>query len=236
MMLLKCENLSVEYEGKKALSDISFSVSKGDYVCIIGENGSGKSTLINSILGLSKVSNGNIVYQNGLTNKEIGYLAQKSQIKNDFPASVYEIVMSGFAGSTGKLPFYGSKHRQKAKKYMNMLEISDIKNKSFNTLSGGQKQRVLLSRALCSAKKLLVLDEPVSGLDPIAQNCMYETVNMLNKKEKITVIMVSHDLDTACKYSNKILHLKTEQLFFGSSDKYMKTDFKDMFLGGGYNA
>ena len=213
MTLLKCENLSVEYEGKNALFDISFSVNEGDYICVVGENGSGKSTLISAMLGLTKLSGGSVLYCNGLTNKKIGYLPQKTQIKNDFPASVSEIVMSGFTGSMGILPFYKKEQRQTAKKYMDMLGISDIKNKSFNSLSGGQKQRVMLSRALCSSKKLLVLDEPVTGLDPIATDYMYKTVDMLNKKEGLSVIMVSHDIDTAYKYANKILHLNKTTLF-----------------------
>ena len=167
MALIKCENVSIGYEGQMVVHDLNFEINQGDYLCIVGENGSGKSTLVKSLLGLKNVDKGKIVFDDGLKQTEIGYLPQQTDVKKDFPASVYEVVLSGRLNSRGMKPFYTAEDKKQAWEKMDMLGIRDLAKQCFRDLSGGQRQRVLLARALCATKKLLLLDEPVTGLDPI---------------------------------------------------------------------
>ena len=211
MSQIICKNLIVGYEGQVVRDNINFVVEKGDYLCIVGENGSGKSTLMKTLLSLKKPIGGEIIFGDGLNANEIGYLPQQSTVKRDFPATNFEIVLSGNLGKRGF--FYSKSDKDRAIKSMERLHVLEFKNRCFRELSGGQQQRILLARALCATEKALLLDEPVSGLDPKVTAEMYNLVKELNEKDNITIIMISHDLNDALKYANKILHIGT-QIFF----------------------
>jgi zinc transport system ATP-binding protein len=230
---MECKNLSFAYDGKRVLEDVNFSIGAGDYLCVVGENGSGKSTLIKGLLGLKAPDAGSIVLSDGLKATEIGYLPQQTQVQRDFPASVYEVVLSGCLNSLGKRLFYSKELKERAMENIERMGIEDIKDKSYQALSGGQQQRVLLARALCATKKLLLLDEPVTGLDPIATGEMYNLIKLINLCDNISVIMVSHDIHEAVRYATHILHLGHTQLFFGTAAEYKESSLARRFLGGG---
>mgnify|MGYP003291764567 CR=1 FL=1 len=233
MALLDCENVTLCYDKKVIVNNLSFSVKKGDYLCILGENGAGKSTLMKGILGLLKPVSGGIKYSDG--KKKIGYLPQQSQIQKDFPSSVKEVILSGCQNSCGILPFYTKAQKELAKKNARLLGITKLYYKCYQELSGGQQQRVLLARALCAGQELLVLDEPAQGLDPVAIKELYELIKVLNKEYKITIIMVSHDILSAVENATHILHLDNDKTFYGTTNEYLKSTFKNKFLsfGGG---
>ncbi|MDO4864289.1 MAG: metal ABC transporter ATP-binding protein [Ruminococcus sp.] len=224
-----CKNAALGYEDGIVTEDLNFTVSSGDYLCILGENGSGKSTLIKALLGLKPQVRGEITWVNGFSSKEIGYLPQQTPVQKDFPASVREIVLSGCLSKTGLRPFYNAKEKELAHKNMQRLGICDLAKRCYRDLSGGQQQRVLLARALCATEKMLLLDEPVTGLDPHAQNDLYELISKLNKAG-ITIIMVSHDISSAVRYASHILHIGKKQLFFGSKDDYLSSKVGRSFI------
>ncbi len=230
--LLVCKNLCLGYENETVIQNIDFSVAKGDYICIIGENGSGKTTLIKALLGLLKPLSGTITYSDELKSSAIGYLPQQTMAQKDFPASVYEVIISGCIRERGFKPFYGKKQRETVKLNMERLNITALKNKCYRDLSGGQQQRVLLARALCATDKLLILDEPVTGLDPAATAELYNLIKQLNQKYKVTILMVSHDIRSAIQESNKILHIGGEILFFGTAKDYQKSETGQRYLSG----
>ena len=221
MALIECKNVTLGYDSKIVLENLSFSVNSGDYLCIIGENGSGKSTLMKTVLGLKNPLSGEIIFGSGLKKNEIGYLPQQTVVQRDFPASVYEIVLSGCLNKQGFAPFYRKSDRERARKNIERMNISDLSKRCYRELSGGQQQRVLLARALCATEKLLLLDEPVSGLDPKVTAEMYELIESLNK-QGITVIMISHDMSAALKYASHILHIGGK-IFFGTKEEYLKS-------------
>ena len=233
MAQLSCENLSFAYDGETVLSDINFSIEAGSYLCIVGENGSGKSTLMKGLLGLKNPTTGVVVFGDGLKQTEIGYLPQQTQIQRDFPASVFEVVLSGRINGMGKRLFFSTEDKAAAMANMERLGIEDLKDKCYMELSGGQQQRVLLARAMCATKKLLLLDEPVTGLDPVATNEMYNLIKLVNLCDNTTVIMVSHDIHEAVRYATHILHLGHSQLFFGTAAEYRESDLARRFVGGG---
>ena len=226
MALIKCENLSIGYEGRAIIENLDFEVNGGDYLCIVGENGSGKSTLMKTLLGLQKPLAGRITTGDGLMKNEIGYLPQQTVVQRDFPASVKEVVLSGCQGHLGLRPFYSKEDKALAAENMEKMGITALAGRCYRELSGGQQQRVLLARALCATRKVILLDEPVSGLDPKVTAEMYDLIENLNKKENITVITVSHDINAAVKYASHILHIGRE-IFFGTKDEYLsgKTGF-----------
>lgn len=231
MAQLTCKDVSFTYDGQTVLSDINFSVDAGSYLCVVGENGSGKTTLIKGILGLKTPSSGKIEF-NGVKPTEIGYLPQQTQIQRDFPASVYEVVLSGRLNSMGGRLFYGAEDKKAAQENMERLGIEDLKDRCYIDLSGGQQQRVLLARAMCATKKLLLLDEPVTGLDPVATNEMYNLIKLINLCDNTSVIMISHDIHAAVRYATHILHLGHRQLFFGTTSEYRQSDLARRFVGG----
>ena len=218
MALLTVKDLSLGYDNRAIAEDLNFTVSAGDYLCIVGENGSGKSTLMKTLLHLQAPLKGEIITGDGLKNNEIGYLPQQTIVQRDFPASVKEVVFSGCQGLIGRRPFYTANEKKIAYDNIVRMGMEEYMNKSYRSLSGGQQQRVLLARALCATQKLLVLDEPVAGLDPGAMIELYELINKLNK-EGVAIIMISHDINTAVRYSNKILHLGHKQLFYGPTEE-----------------
>ncbi len=221
-------NLSIGYDGTTILSDVNFTVNKGDYLCILGENGSGKSTLMKTILGLQKQLSGEIKFADGVLQNEIGYLPQQTTIQRDFPASVEEIVISGCQGRMRFCSLYTKKERSLAENNIERMHLKDIRKKCYRELSGGQQQRVLLARALCATQKMLLLDEPVAGLDPKVTSEMYELIKELNK-EGLSVIMITHDVQAATKYATHILHIK-EKPFFGTKEEYMNTSVGKSFI------
>lgn len=223
MLLLSGHNISLGYEGKTVADPITFSVSSGDYLFIVGENGSGKSTLMKTILGLLPPLEGKIILGNELKHNEIGYLPQQTEVQRDFPASVREVVLSGCLNRTGLRPFYTHREKEAAAENMERLGISGLAKHCYRELSGGQQQRVLLARALCAAGKILLLDEPVSGLDPKAAMDLYQIIRELNETHGLTIVMISHDIPAAIKYASHILHIKENSGFFGSKQEYLAT-------------
>ena len=220
MAQLKCKNLTIGYDNNIIIKDLSFEVNKGDYLCIVGENGSGKTTLLKTILGLHPLSKGEIIFGDDLHKNEVGYLPQQNNIQKEFPATVKETVISGCLAHMGKKPFFTHSEKMHAHDKMEELGILHLKNRCFRELSGGQQQRVLLARALCATEKILLLDEPVSGLDPNATSEMYEIIEKLNKDHKTTIIMISHDITNAIKYATHILHI-SNIFFFGTKEEYL---------------
>ncbi len=229
MPQLICTDLSLGYEGKTVVKDINFEVNKGDYLCIVGENGSGKTTLMKALLHLRQPLSGTIETGDGLRTDEIGYLPQQTEIQKDFPASVREIVLSGCLPLCKNKPFYGKKERQIAAENMEKLGISHLAGRCYRDLSGGQQQRALLARALCATSKMLLLDEPVAGLDPKATAEMYQVIADLNKAGT-TIVMVSHDIAAAVKNASHILHIGSPS-FFGTTRDYIHSDVGRIFHG-----
>ncbi len=229
MALLTFESVGLSYGGANVAHDVSFSVNAGEFWGIVGENGSGKSTLMKALLGLIPCASGRIVMGEGLKPNEIGYLPQTSAIQRDFPASVGEVVLSGTIGWRGIKPFYGKHERALARKNMEMLGILPLEKHSYQELSGGQQQRVLLARALCATKKLLVLDEPTTGLDPVVTAEFYQLLHDVNR-QGMTVIMVSHDIEEAVRDCSHILHLSCHPLFCGTAQAYRTSPIGRRYL------
>ncbi len=236
MALITCKEVKMGYEGKIILDNVNFTVNQGDYLCIIGENGSGKSTLMKGLLKLKSALGGKIGYGEGLVANQIGYLPQQTDIQRNFPASVYEVVLSGRLNQLGWRPFFNNKDKKVVLEKMEWMGIKHLKGQSFQELSGGQQQRVLLARALCATQKLLLLDEPVAGLDPVVTAEMYDLIKTINEKHDITVIMISHDIEAAVKHASHILQLGNKQLYFGTTKDYLNSDIGRTFVGGGANA
>jgi zinc transport system ATP-binding protein len=205
--IITCDNITLGYGGHAVIRGLSFEVRRGDYFCIVGENGSGKSTLVKALLGLISPAEGTIQFGGGIRRNEIGYLSQSAAAKMDFPASVYEIVLSGNLGAMGMRPFYSRREKQKTQENLWRLEILDLRDRCYRELSGGQQRRVLLARALCAGRGLLVLDEPAAGLDPLVTAEFYRLLKEINQDMGITVIMVSHDIEGTKKYASEILNL-----------------------------
>ena len=229
MALLTCENLALGYDGRTILSGVRFAVNPGDYLCIVGENGSGKSTLMKTILGLQKPIDGRISFGEGFSQTEIGYLPQQTAVQKDFPATVREIVLSGCQARSGRRPFYRKEEKRLAYQNMERMSLTKLSGRCYRELSGGQQQRVLLARALCATRKMLVLDEPVAGLDPKVTAEMYALIRRLNREDGITVMMISHDLAAAVQEATHILHVGSE-LFFGTKEAYLSSPLAKRFL------
>ena len=222
MAQLICKDLSLGYEGREIIHNLNFEVNSGDYLYIVGENGSGKTTLMKTILGLIQPMSGKVLTSDGLGSNEIGYLPQQTMVQKDFPSTVWEVVLSGFQGQCGFKPFYSKEQKEMALANLKRMGISDLEKECYRDLSGGQQQRVLLARALCATKKMLLLDEPVSGLDFKVTSEMYQLIEKLNK-DGITIIMISHDIEAAKKYASHVLHIG-DTIFFGTREAYLKED------------
>lgn len=225
MALISCSGAAFAYDsGRVVLSGLDFSVSPGDYLCVIGENGSGKTTLIKGLLKLIKPVKGEIVYGENLSLRDVGYLPQQTDSQKDFPASVYEVALSGCLSQRGLRRFYSKTDKLSAMEKLSLLGVEELKDACFKELSGGQQRRVLLARALCSGSRLLIMDEPAAGLDPAVTLEMYWLIKTLNQGYGITIVMVSHDLDNVFKYASHILWLRNSQLFFGGVGDYLRLE------------
>ena len=231
MPQLLCQNLAVGYDGKTVVSGLYFEVCAGDYLCIVGENGAGKSTLVKTLMQLQSPLSGNIRFGDGLQKNEIGYLPQQTVVQKDFPASVQEIVLSGCQTRCGLRPFYNREEKQLVADAMRKMQIEGLRKCCYRELSGGQQQRVLLARALCAARKMLLLDEPVAGLDPKVTAELYSLIEKLNREDGITILMISHDIHAAVRYASHILHIGQE-VFFGTKEDYLKSPQGQSFAGG----
>lgn len=229
MALITCDHCSFAYEGHTVLEALSLSVERGEYLCIVGENGSGKSTLIKGLLGLIAPAKGKITYEPGFHNTEIGYLPQRTDAQKDFPASVWEVVSSGCRGLS---LFPTRAQRELIDRNLALMGMENMKKRSFAELSGGQQQRTLLARALCATQTMLLLDEPVAGLDPIVTREMYQTIEMLHREKGLTVVMISHDLEAALSQGDRILHISHEGIFLGTPEEYRHSPLGQRFTGG----
>ena len=230
--LLKCEHVDFGYENYDVVKDVTMEINEGDYLCIVGENGSGKSTLMKGLLGLLKPTGGTITLSDDLKRSGIGYLPQQTPAQKDFPATVQEVVISGCLGKRGNRPFYSAKERKTADMNMERLGIMELKKSCYRDLSGGQKQRALIARALCATDRLLILDEPITGLDPSTTQGFYHVIRHLNRDGHVAVLMVSHDIQNIVSQANKILHLKQSVLFYGPVEEYKASQYGKEFLGG----
>ena len=234
MAYITATDLAIGYDGQKVAEHIHFEVKAGDYLCIVGENGAGKSTLMKTLLHLRKSLGGSLTYGDGISPYEIGYLPQQTVVQRDFPASVWEIVLSGNLSKTGLRPFYNAKEKANAVENMERMGITHLKKESYRNLSGGQQQRVLLARALCASSKILFLDEPVTGLDPKVTAEFYALLKQMNQ-EGMTIIMVSHDLGSSLEYASHILHVGKGEIFYGTVEEYRKSkvsnEFQERFEG-----
>ena len=229
MTQIICRNVSLGYDGCRVSEHVNFSVRRGDYLCIVGENGSGKSTLMRALLRLKMPESGEILLGDGVTRRDIGYLPQQTEAQKDFPASVQEVVLSGCVGHAGFRFRMSRTDRAVARENMKILGVEHLASKPYRSLSGGQQQRVLLARALCAAGKILLLDEPVSGLDPQATEDLYETIAHLNRAHAVTIIMVTHDLGAVTRYANRVLYMSKNPTFYDSVEEYCASAD---FLGG----
>ena len=207
---------------KCALKNLNLELKDGDFATIIGSNGAGKSTLMKTLLHLQPPISGTIELGDGLKKNEIGYLPQQTLVQRDFPASVREIVLSGCQSRCGLRPFYNKEEKQLASDAMDKMQITRLVRRCYRELSGGQQQRVLLARALCATQKMLLLDEPVSGLDPKVTAEMYTLIEKLNREDGITVIMISHDVAAAVRFASHILHIG-DTVFFGTKADYLQS-------------
>lgn len=219
MALIRLNNATVSYEGDLAAENVSFSVEKGDYLVILGENGSGKSTVMKAMLGLVKLKSGEVIHSDGLKKTGVGYLPQQTRIQRDFPASVEEVVQSGVVNRLGRRLFPGREEKQRARQQMERLEIWEMRKKPYRALSGGQQQRVLLARALCATDSLLLLDEPVTGLDPETTAEMYEIIRNINR-QGVAIVTVSHDVGQALRDAKHVLVMERTVRFYGKTEAY----------------
>ncbi|MDR2111315.1 MAG: ATP-binding cassette domain-containing protein [Spirochaetaceae bacterium] len=230
---ITCRDLGFAYEGNMVVWGLNFAVEPADYLCVIGENGSGKTTLLRGLLGLKAPQEGTLQFGGGLSPGDTGYLPQNTAVQKDFPAGVQEVVLSGRLGMRGFRPFYSRADKRAAEENMERLGVADLRERCYRELSGGQRQRVLLARALCASRKLLILDEPAAGLDPLVTADLYRLLEEINRDPGIAIVMVSHDVPGAAKHAKRILHLRGEPLFFGTSAEYVQSGTGRRFLGGG---
>jgi len=231
MSQISAQKVSMSYEKKLVLEEVSFEVEQGDYLCIVGENGSGKTTLMKGLLGLMPIKSGSIQFGEGIKVDHIGYLPQQTVVQRDFPASVFEVVLSGCMNRIGMKPFYSAQEKRRTLENLKILGIENLRYKSYKALSAGQQQRVLLARALCATERIVLLDEPATGLDPIVTGELYQIVRDLNQTG-VTIIMISHDVKAAVEYANKILHIGNATEFFGPTEEYLTSEAGRRFLNG----
>ncbi|MDR1470088.1 MAG: metal ABC transporter ATP-binding protein [Spirochaetaceae bacterium] len=228
--LIVCTGAAFGYEGVPVIRGLNFAVHAGDYLCIVGENGSGKTTLVKGLLRLLSPLAGTVTFHDGIRQNEIGFLSQQAAAKKDFPASVYEIVLSGNVGNMGARPFYTKQEKARTEENLALMGIEGLRNRAFRELSGGEQRRTLLARALCAYRRLLILDEPTAGLDPLVTDAVYALLQKINRERGVPIVMVSHDMKAAAVYANRILHVSHKQDFFGSPDDFRQSDVGQQFF------
>lgn len=231
MPLITCKDVTFSYDNREIVSGLNFSIRRGDYLCVVGENGAGKTTLIKGLLRLKLPSAGSITLSDGLCPNQIGYMPQQTAVQQDFPASVYEVALSGRLNSRGIRPFYTREDHNAARENIRHMGLSGMERAAYRTLSGGQQRRVLLARALCATHTMLLLDEPAAGLDPAATAELYQRIREINKQLCITIVMVSHDIRSAIENASHILHLHNRQQFYGTSEAYRQSHVATTLLG-----
>ncbi|MBQ4354189.1 MAG: ATP-binding cassette domain-containing protein [Clostridia bacterium] len=212
--LLTCQNLTVGYEGVRLCTDISFTLHTGEYMSIIGPSGIGKSALAGTILGVQKPAEGEVIYENGMQRTDIGCLPQEQVIRSS--VTVREVVLEGCLHHTKKW-FVGRAEKEFAMHNLERVGLADFAKRRFGDLSGGQRQRVLLARALCSAKKLLILDEPMHGLDAYAKDEIFHEIVKINESGIAVMLIDANAVD------GTVLHLSDRQLFCGSVTDYIRS-------------
>ncbi len=234
---VRCEGLSFRYNDHEVLSDISFSITEGDYVGLVGPNGSGKSTLIKIMLGLLRPPAGRVmVFGSDPSERKLwdrlGYLPQKMDTFNPyFPSSVREIVSHGLI-SGKKFPKRLGKDDQTAiNKALDLMNISGISNNLIGDLSGGQQQRVFLARAMVNEPGLLILDEPTTALDPETRQNFFTLLSELNRTGKVTIVLVTHDIGSVGKYASRLLYLDKRVVFYGGFDEFCLSGDMAKFFG-----
>lgn len=230
--LITCSHVDFGYDAHDAVTDVTMEINGGDYLCVVGENGSGKSTLVKGLLGLLTPTGGTLEVSGELKKTGIGYLPQQTAAQKDFPATVYEVVLSGCLNRRGNRPFYSKTEQDLALANMEKLGITGLRKQCYRELSGGQQQRALIARALCATDQMLILDEPVTGLDPSAMHDFYQLVKTLNTREGVAILMVSHDMKNIVTQADKILHLQQKVLFYGTAEDYKASAIGRRFLGG----
>ena len=228
--MIEISGLSAKYDAEPVLENVSFTVEQGDYLCIVGTNGSGKSTLLKAMLGLVKPISGKVVFE-GVSGTQMGYLPQQNEAQRDFPTSVFEVVLSGCAGRKGLRLTYSRVEKNLAKETLHRLGAEDLARRAYRELSVGQRQRILLARALCATEKILLLDEPAGGLDPMMSAELYDLLAELHDSG-VTIVMVSHDIPSAVRHGTKILHLDKEIIFYGAAADYPASDIGKCMCGG----
>lgn len=231
-ILFSCRDAALGYEHRPLVEHLNFEVHRGDYICVVGENGSGKSTLLRSMLGLVEPLSGEICCP---AQKEggIGYLPQQTDSQRSFPATVEEVVLSGFLNRHKIHVIYSRAEKASALMNMGKLGVLELRKRCYRDLSGGQQQRVLLARALCAAESLLILDEPVTGLDPAATQELYRILRYLNEKENIAIVMVTHDLAAALREAGTVMHIGRSGWFYGTVEEYLASNEGKRFGGDG---
>lgn len=218
--LLSFEAVSVRYGALEAVKDVSFAVHEGDRCCLVGENGSGKTTLLKAALGLVPITSGHVAF--GLPRESLSYLPQISTALEDFPATALEIVLSGRQNRSRFSPWTSEADKRAAVETMRRFAITDLAKRRFASLSGGQKQRVLLARAMCSAPRLLLLDEPDAALDAESRDALIATLRELNEREGLSILMVSHDQESVAAFAKQIAQLRGDLAFYGTSDEWRR--------------
>jgi zinc transport system ATP-binding protein len=228
--LIVCRGTAFGYEGVPVIKGLDFALHTGDYLCIVGENGSGKTTLVKGLLRLLNPLEGTVTFPEGIRQNEIGFLSQQAAAKKDFPASVYEIALSGNVGNIGTRLFYTKREKARTEETLALMGIAGLRNRAFRELSGGEQRRTLLARALCAHRRLLILDEPTAGLDPLVTDAVYALLQKINREQGVSIVMVSHDMKAASVYANRILHVSHKQNFFGSPGDFRQSGIGQQFF------
>ena len=214
--IIEVKDLSFKYDRDYIFENLNFDIYEGDFVGIIGANGAGKSTLIKLTVGQLRPTNGSVrIYgedpQLAKCLSSVGYVPQVGRARGmDFPARVSEIVMMNMYQEIGLFRFVKKHHKEAVRRALEMVGMEDFENRRFSDLSGGQQQRVVIAKAIVNKPKILIMDEPTTGIDKKSEIVLYDLLKMLQEKENLTIVMISHDIEKIKKCSNKIVELESE--------------------------
>ncbi len=236
--ILSVRNVSFRYAASPVLTEVSFDADRGDYIGLVGPNGSGKSTLIRAVLGLLAARGQDIrlfgIPVSGFHDwKKIGYLPQRiGQFNLQFPATLQEIVSLGMLSSRPAFPKRRPAGEEQAvMQALDLLGIADLRKKMIGELSGGQQQRAFIARALVNSPELLILDEPTTALDPDTRERFYELLDSLNRSQKTTIILITHDIGSIGRYANRLLYLDKRVVFYGGFDDFCHSPEMSSYFG-----